>query len=264
MTPSDSSLPPIPDAGESPASGNVSSPAGLFPVVGIGASAGGIEAVGDLLAAIQPESGMAVLVVLHLDPTRVSQLTPILASTSSLPVVLAEDGMILEPNRVLTIPPNHNMKVVDGRIRLEPRVAGLNMPVDVLFRSMAEDLGRRAIGVVLSGGGTDGAMGVTDIKSGEGITFAQDDSAKHESMPRSAVATGHVDFVMAPDLIGVELSRMATHPYLNGHGEPLTIEGETEANQLRKIFDLVRAYSGLDFTSYKRTTIRRRIQSAWP
>jgi two-component system, chemotaxis family, CheB/CheR fusion protein len=235
---------------------------GPFPVVGIGGSAGGIEAMCELLGVIRPDAGLVLLLVLHLDPTHESLLTEILGAAATVPVSQAQDGMPLRPDRAYVIPPNFNMEVGGGKIRLTPRPPGLNMPVDVLFRSMALELGRRAIGVVLSGGGTDGALGVQDIKSAEGITFTQDEeSARHDSMPRSASATGFVDHVLTPAGIGVELSRIGRHPFLNGGGPgPAIAQSGSGADGLRRIYELVREYSGVDFSRYKSGTILRRIQ----
>jgi two-component system CheB/CheR fusion protein len=235
---------------------------GPFPIVGIGGSAGGIEAMCELLGAIRPDAGVALLLVLHLDPSHDSMLTEILGSASKMPVVLARDGLVLELNRAYVIPPNVNMQVVDGRIRLTMRGAGLNMPIDVLFRSMALELGPRSIGVVLSGGGSDGAMGIKEIKSAGGITIVQDETtARHDSMPRCAVGTGFVDHILSPSGIGIELSRIGHHPFLNDPDDAPTIaQTEAGATGLKKIFELIRSQSGVDFSKYKSGTILRRIQ----
>lgn len=235
---------------------------GPFPVVGVGGSAGGIEAMCELLKTVQPDAGLVLLLVLHLDPTHESLLTDILGAAARIPVFLAQNGMSMRPNRAYVIPPNFNMEVTGSRIRLTLRQAGLNMPIDVLFRSLALEVGSHAIGVVLSGGGTDGALGVQDIKSAEGITFAQDETtARHDSMPRCAVATGFIDHVLPPAGIGVELSRIGQHPYLNPpEGGPAIAQFDPGPNGLRRVYDQVRAYSGVDFSRYKSGTILRRIQ----
>ena len=204
MSPLDSTPPRQATAANGPvADDNGSAPSVPLPVVGIGGSAGGIEAMCELLGAVQPDAGLALLLVLDLDPTHDSLLTGILAASAKVPVVLAQDRMPLRPDQAYVIPPNFQMEVAGTNIRLTPRPAGLNMPIDVLFRSMARELGRRAIGVVLSGGGTDGTLGVQEIKSAEGITFAQDEAtARHDSMPRSALSTGFIDHVLSPAAIG--------------------------------------------------------------
>ena len=235
-----------------------------FPVVGIGASAGGLEACRALLERLPAELGMAVVVVLHLDPNRESELASILATNTKMPVVQVEDGMPLRPNAVFVIPPNAGMDVVWERLRLMPRaeVQGQFMPIDLLFRSMAKQWGDRSVGVILSGGGTDGVLGIEAIKGAEGITFAQDDSAQHGSMPRSAAASGCVDHVLPPDRIAEELTRIARHSYMEGPADDR--EAETppteRKTELNRIFKLVREATGVDFGGYKRNSILRRIR----
>ena len=166
-----------------------------FYVVGVGASAGGIESVGALLSHLPEDAGVAVVVVMHLDPTHASDLAGILAKHASMPVAAAVDGLSVEPGRVYVIPPNATLSIRGGTLGLTPRDArvGLNLPVDMFFRSLAEDLTVRAVGVVLSGTGSDGALGVQAIRAVGGVTFAQDGSAGYGGMPRAAVATGCVD-----------------------------------------------------------------------
>src|SRR5262249_34234352 len=151
----------------------------------------------------------------------------LLSGNTSMPVRAAEDGMSLEQDHVYVIPPNAVVTVGDSRLRLSPRPEAPRpfMPVDYLFRSLAKSMGRRAIGVILSGGGTDGALGLQEIKEADGITFAQDEaSATHDSMPRSAILSGCVDYVLPPDAIARELARIGRHPYLTGPADPLVGE----------------------------------------
>src|SRR5262249_21246791 len=159
----------------------------------IGASAGGLEALSALFGTIAPDTGLAFLIVQHLDRTHVSFLTEILGSTTRMKVSPAENAKQIEPNTLYVITPNTSLAVADGRIMVTPRGDDnrMHMPVDVLFNSLAEQLGNRAIGVLLSGTGSDGSLGMEAIKSKGGITFAQDEStAKFYGMPGSAISGG--------------------------------------------------------------------------
>jgi two-component system, chemotaxis family, CheB/CheR fusion protein len=181
-----------------------------FPIVGVGASAGGLEAFTQLLKALPSRTGMAYVLVQHLDPTHESALTELLAKATEMPVRQVTDGTLVEPNRVYVIPPNVDMIVSQGILRLTPRTQtrGRPMPIDCFLRSLAEDQRSNAIGVILSGTASDGTLGLGAIKGEGGITFAQDEkSAKYDGMPRSAIAAGCVDFVLPPDGIAEELTR---------------------------------------------------------
>ena len=229
-----------------------------FPVVGVGASAGGLEAFTSLVEHLPAQTGLALVLVPHLDPVHKSILTEILSRKTSLPVLEVRDGMELESQHIYVIPPNANMKVSGGKLLLAARqhTVAANMPVDILFDSLAEDQGSNAVGVVLSGTGSDGAMGAEKIKAAGGIVFAQDDaSAKYNGMPRSAVATGSVDFVLSPAEIALELARICTHPYVR----PETEQGRAEDETLKKIFRLLSETCAIDFSHYKRPTIERRL-----
>ena len=241
----------------------------VFPIVAIGASAGGLEAVSELLAAAPPRSGMGFVVVQHLNPTHESLLAEILAKKTMMKVVAAVEGRVVEPDHVYVIPPNTTLTLEDDILHLTPRERGptRHMPVDALFKSIAESRGDAAIGVVLSGGDSDGALGMQQIKHSGGITFAQEPaSARFPSMPRSAIETGCVDFVLHPKQIAAELARLGGHPYLRLVGEPGDVAEETpeamaaaEDERLRRIFRRLRSAHGVDFTHYKRSTLRRRL-----
>ncbi len=227
-----------------------------FPVVGIGASAGGLEAVGALLENLPADTGMAFIFVQHLAPGHTSLLTELLSGKTSMPVVEAAQGLAVEPNHIYVIPPNTSLTVAQGCLALTPRndARGLPMPVDDLFHSLAEDQGAQAIGVSLSGSGTDGALGMQAIKNGGGITFAQDDmSAQYGSMPRAAVELGCVDFVLQPPAIAAELARIGRLPPQGEH------PADADEAQLGRIFQLLRGSCNLDFSHYKRGTIQRRL-----
>jgi two-component system CheB/CheR fusion protein len=232
-------------------------PAPRFPIVGVGSSAGGLEATIALLHELPEDLGAALVVVVHLDPTHPSGLTDILGKATSFPVSTVVDGAVVGPNHVYVIPPNTNLRLVGGALHLEPRsdTPGQNLPIDVFFRSLAEDAQGRAIGVVLSGTGSDGAHGVMAIKAAGGINFAQDGTAKHDGMPRAAVATDCVDFVLEPAEIARELVRLGASP---GPGPDAGLDDD-EALMARFVV-ILRAASGVDFTHYKRTSFQRRVQ----
>ncbi|HEY9761068.1 MAG TPA: chemotaxis protein CheB [Trichocoleus sp.] len=232
-----------------------------FPIVGVGASAGGLEAFRQLLSHLPTDTGMAFVLVQHLDPNQKSLLSEILSRATTMPVVEVQDGMTVEPNCVYVIPPNTKMAIAQGQLSLSPRdkVRGMAMPVDTFLFSLAEDLGRRAIAIVLSGGDGDGSRGLEAVKEAGGITFAQcEDSAQVSSMPNTAVATGQVDFILPPQEIAEKLATLSRHPYV---AHPTTVaEALSEsAAALQTIFAILRTATGVDFTLYKQTTLKRRI-----
>src|SRR6266851_4386518 len=236
------------------------SPDKTFPVVGIGASAGGLEAVSELIAELPATTGMAFLLVQHLDPMHESFLTEILAKKAAFAVETATDGTILKPDHLFVIPPNAVMTVADGVLRLRSREGEErpHKPVNILFRSLAQQHAHRAVAVVLSGTDSDGAQGLEEIKAAGGITMAQEPAtAKFDGMPKSAIATGCVDFVMPSKELGKEMLRIGRHPYLSSAGSPDALAQEEEC--LRRIFRLLQHRIGTDFSRYKRTTVQRRL-----
>ncbi|HWY74584.1 MAG TPA: chemotaxis protein CheB, partial [Verrucomicrobiae bacterium] len=238
--------------------GNVS----RFPIVGVGASAGGLEALTALLKELPTNTGMTFLLVQHLDPKHESKLTDLLAKATGMKVTEAREGMTMCANCVFVIPPNKSMALVQGVLKLTPRGEARlpHLAVDILFKSLAGDLKSRAIGVVLSGTGSDGSQGLAEIKAAGGITFAQDEaSAKYSGMPVSAVQSGCVDFVLPPDGIARELVRIGRHPYVAHAEESPPPLAAPESDHYRKILALVRTASGVNFDHYRETTIRRRI-----
>ena len=236
-----------------------------FPIVGVGASAGGFEAFVEMLSALPADCGMAFVLIQHLDPTHESMLAPLLARKSALPVARVTDRMAVEPNHVYVIPPNAKMGIEDGLLKLVKRAAAgeKNMPIDYFLQSLAAHRKDEAIGVILSGTATDGTIGLKAIKSEGGICFAQDDkSAKYAGMPASAIAAGCVDFVLPPRKIAAELIRIARHKPSNQLGSDSAAVSELTAGNdghLRRIFSLIRNATGADFTHYKSSTIHRRI-----
>src|SRR5215472_5115835 len=232
-----------------------------FPIVGIGASAGGLEACTALLKALPTNLGMAYVVVPHLDPLRESAFGEILSRSTAMEVLDAKDLITVEPDHVYVIPPNYEMTISDGVLRLnhsdEPR--SVRTTIDTFLRSLAIDQGPNSVGVILSGTASDGTVGLAAIKGEGGITFAQDSSAKYDGMPASAIAAGCVDLVLPPEGIAKELVRMAQHPYVLGATLPLEVDGTGRAGQLNQIFSLLRRATRVDFSEYKPPTIGRRV-----
>lgn len=238
-----------------------------FPIVAIGASAGGLEAVSELLAALPPKTDMAYVVIQHLAAGHESLMAELLAKKTPMPVDQVSEGMDLKVNQVYVIPPNTALTVEGTRLHLSPRQSeGPHHPVDVFFASLANSHAEAAVGIVLSGGDSDGSLGVQAIKHGGGITFAQQpDSARFPSMPVNAIATDCVDFVLPPREIARELSRLSAHPYLRVHPPESTetaaeeVPETREEDHLRRVFRQLRLAHGVDFTHYKRSTLRRRL-----
>lgn len=252
-------------AATGPGSGkNASQSRGVLPIVGIGASAGGLEAITSLLKAVKPDLGMAYVLVPHLDPHRESAFTEILGRATKMPVVEVRDGLRVEADHVYVIPPNHDLVIENAALRLRPRERERpgNIGIDTFLRSLASDQGKNAIGVILSGTGTDGTLGLAAIKGEGGITFAQSsETAKYDGMPSSAVTAGYVDLVLAPDEIAAELARIRRHTYVAAQ-EPDGMEPAPTGREVdfAQIFRLLRRMAKVDFSEYKQPTIHRRVR----
>ncbi|TAG86442.1 MAG: response regulator [Oscillatoriales cyanobacterium] len=235
-----------------------------FPIVGIVASAGGLEAFTEFLSHLPADTGMAFVLIQHLDPNYKSLLSEILATKTQMPVSQVLDGTTVEPNQVYIIPPNTKMTLAQGVLKLTPRekVYGKYMPGDAFLVSLAVDRGHKAIAVVLSGGDGDGSLGIKAIKAAGGVTFAQcEASAKFDSMPNTAVATGDVDFVLPPQQIAQELANLSVNPLLSCPISTIAVEELLEQRDVRAtILGLLRSTTGVDFTHYKVATVDRRIQ----
>jgi len=237
-----------------------------FPVVGVGASAGGLEAFTQLLRALPVDTGAAFVLVQHLSPKHESALAEILSRATLMPVTEVAGEPELEPNHVYVIPPDKNIVIVSGHLRLLTREAtGKQHPIDQFFRSLAESQRHMAIGVILSGTATDGTLGLEEIKAEGGITFAQDETAQQQGMPQSAVASGCVDFVLPPAAIAAEIARIGTHPYVVAHPErhpaqAAQRDGSQEKETLAPILRLLRSATNVDFTQYKVNTLLRRVR----
>jgi two-component system CheB/CheR fusion protein len=232
-------------------------------IVAIGASAGGIEALTELMTHLPSNTGMAFVLVQHLDPKHHSILTELLARKTAMPVTEVSEGLAVKADHVYVIPPNAMMSISGETLHLGPREEsrGIHMSVDHFMRALAEQKGNRAIGVILSGSGTDGTLGMSEIQAHGGVTLAQDEaSAKYDGMPRSAVIAGYVDYVLSPSGIAKELARIARHPYVARDPLPHAAEAPAGSAGLNSIFQVLRRATGVDFTHYRQTTISRRIQ----
>ena len=236
--------------------------AGAFPVVGIGASAGGLEAIDAFLRAVPPRCGMAFIVVQHLDPTRKGMLAELLQRVTPLPVVQIQEGMRIEPDHIYVIPPNANLSVTRGVMRLlapdAPR--GLRLPIDFFFRSLADDLRERSVGVVLSGMGSDGTSGLRAIRENAGSTFVQAPTdAKFDSMPRSAIDAQMADVVATAAELPGRIAGYVRHAHHLGRPEQAELDEKSQA-ALVTLVGLLRVATGHDFAPYKTTTLHRRVE----
>jgi two-component system CheB/CheR fusion protein len=232
-----------------------------FPIVGVGASAGGLEAVTQLLRHLPGDARMAIVLVQHLDPSQPSALVGLLSRVAKLQVVAAADRMRVERGHVYVIPPNKMLGISDGILRLQPResAAEPHAPVNFFFRALAEDQGHRAIGIILSGTGHDGSDGLEAIKAADGITFAQTEkSAKHPGMPNSASSSA--DFILSPEEIARELVRVGSHPRaMRKHPEGAADLVSGDGSEFKQVCTLLLAHAGIDFSHYKPNTLGRRI-----
>lgn len=229
--------------------------------VAIGASAGGLEAIETFFLNLPPDTGMGFIVIQHLSPDYKSLMVELLSKRTPMTVCRAEDGMPVLPNQVYLIPPKKVLTIFHGKLLLtdQEHTRGPNLPIDIFFKSLAEDQGEKAIAVVLSGTGSDGTRGIRTIKEYGGMVMVQDeDSAKFNGMPRAAASTGLVDFVLPPEKMPSQMISYSKHlsPKLSDHADNLTSEKEV----MTRIFALLRDKSKVDFTYYKPSTIHRRIE----
>ncbi|HEU4382878.1 MAG TPA: chemotaxis protein CheB [Anaeromyxobacteraceae bacterium] len=230
-------------------------------MVGIGASAGGLEALEQFLRHVPANSGMAYVVIQHLDPTHKGAMVELLQRTSAMPVVQVKDRQKVRPDTVYVIPPNKDMSIVRGTLHLLPQRSprGLNLPIDFFFRSLAEDRQERGIAVILSGMGSDGTLGMRAIKEKAGAGFVQSlGSAKFDSMPRSAIDAGLADVVASADELPARILAYNRHaPYTSPTEARLE---ERQQSALEKVFALLRVQTGNDFSLYKKSTVHRRVE----
>ncbi len=235
-----------------------------FPIVGIGASAGGLAALESFFSTMPPdrEPGMAFVFVQHLARDHKSILSELVRRYTKMEVFEVADGMVVKPNCTYIIPPNRDMAIVNGALQLlEPTLArGIRLPIDFFFRSLAQDQHDRAICIVLSGTGSDGTLGVRAVKGEGGMVMAQTpESTEYDGMPRSAIATGMVDFVLPPNEMAAKLLAYVEHAF-GAYHLPVSSQAVQQPDGLEKIFLLLRSQTGHDFSQYKRNTVIRRVE----
>ncbi len=232
------------------------------PIVGIGGSAGGFEAAMELLKHLPANTGAVFAIVQHLDPHHASRLADLLGRVTKMPVTELKGTTRPKPDTVYVQPPNKCLICKNGTLALVGRTQARNLAIDHFFESLAESRGSQAIGVVLSGTGTDGTAGLRAIKAAGGLTFAQDPrTAKFDPMPKSAIRAGFADAVLAPREIAREIQRVVAHPYLRKPSIDQTDELDyRSADDLGRIFLSLKKYTGVDFAAYKHSTLNRRIQ----
>jgi hypothetical protein len=231
-------------------------------IAGIGASAGGLEAFEQFFSAMPPDSNVGFVLVPHLDPTHTSMLPELLQRLTKMTVVQARHGIKVAPNQIYVVPPNKDLEILQGALFLsDPSTRqGLRLPIDLFFRSLAADQGQRAVGIILSGSGSDGTLGLGAIKAEYGLAIVQDpNSAKFRGMPTSAIEAGIADFILPPAKMPAQLLAYTAHctRKIVG-GTPGRVERTGSA--LNPIFLLLRSQTGHDFSYYKRNTISRRIE----
>ena len=231
-----------------------------LPIVGLGASAGGLEALKSFFAEVAENSGMAYIVVVHMNPKQPSILPDLLQKVSRIPVAIAKDGQSMEPDRVYVVPPDKEISLFKGKIQLLDILAKRTaLPIDLFLRSLAQDQGRNAVAIILSGTGTDGTLGVKAIKANDGLIMAQkDETAGYDGMPRSAVSTGLVDLVLPPEAMPERLVQYFAHHEIALDPRTAATKNEQQG-WLNKIFAILRTRVGHDFSDYKPNTILRRI-----
>lgn len=233
-----------------------------FIVVGMGASAGGLEAYSEFFRVMPPKSGMAFILIQHLPPQRESMMVEILSKKTAMLVHQIEDGMQIEPNNVYVIRPGYTLTLKDGRLHLGDPLEkpGHRRPVDDFFRSLAAEQQERAIAVVLSGMGSNGSAGAQAIKAVGGMCIAQDpDSCHYSSMPRNLIDTGLADFVLRPHEIPEVLLRYKDHPYVSGEQDATRVF-EPESQSFHELLAVLRIRTRHDFSGYKKSTLLRRVQ----
>ena len=229
-------------------------------IVGIGASAGGLEAIEAFFKQMPSDSGLSFVVIQHLSPHYKSLMVELLSKHTRMPVKRIDDGMNIERNVVYLIPPSKNVTVFHNKLLLteQEHTSGINLPIDLFLRSLAEDIGERAIGIILSGTGSDGTRGIRAIKEIGGMVMVQDEeSAKFDGMPKNAYATGLADFILPPEKMPAQLLAFIKHPFATLQEKNSVPEDDTEMN---RIFSILREKCKIDFTYYKPNTVVRRIE----
>jgi two-component system CheB/CheR fusion protein len=232
------------------------------PVVGIGASAGGLVAFKAFFAHMPEDSGLAFVLVPHLDPSHRSLMVELLSRQTGMPVCEVRDGVEVEANHVYIIPPAKYLDIEGGRLKLSkpPEQSRIETAIDHFLRSLAEDQRERSMGIVLSGTSSHGSVGLQAIKANGGMAMAQDpESAEYKAMPQNAIDTGIVDYVLSPEDMPAKLVRYAHHAYVSGAWEPLE-PAKTELEQLDRLLGNLKARTKYDFRHYRKNMIMRRVQ----
>ncbi len=232
-----------------------------FFIVGIGASAGGLDSLEKFFKNMMDRSGMAFVVIQHLSPDYKSLMVELLSKHTRMKIHRAENDMEVRPDNVYLIPPKKNLSIFKGKLYLmEQEQHGLNLPIDIFLKSLAEDQGESAVGIILSGTGSDGSRGLRSIKEKGGLVLVQDSgSAKFDGMPSSAVSTGLVDYVLPPDKMPQELLRYIEHPYSTRRADQGSAASKKE-DYLNNIFLMLKEHTGIDFSMYKMNTVMRRVE----
>ena len=231
-----------------------------FPIVGIGASAGGLEALEDFFKNMAENNGMAFVVIQHLDPNHIGIMPELLQRTTTMKVIQASDRLKVKPNCVYIIPPNKSMSILNGSLHLFAIVEshGLRLPIDIFFRSLADDMKEKSIGIILSGMGSDGSLGLKAIKENNGIVLVQDpDSAKFNGMPQSAVEAVIVDIIATADELPSKLIECLK---FIPPTSTTSVNDKVNLSSIEKVIILLRQKSGHDFSLYKKNTLLRRIE----
>ncbi|TVQ03492.1 MAG: PAS domain S-box protein [Planctomycetaceae bacterium] len=233
-----------------------------FPIVGIVASAGGLGAFKKFFSAMPADSGVALVLIPHLDPSHESLMAGLLSKLTPMPVIEAQQGMPVEVNNVYIIPPNKFLAISDGQLQLSvpPHQHGWRTSIDFFLRSLAQDQSERAIGIVLSGTGSHGALGVREIKLAGGMTMAQQpDTAEYNQMPQSAIATGQIDCVLPPEKMPAALLDYVEQPYLSNAGKTAPPSAES-TDLLNQVLTVLQSRTKYDFRSYRKAMVLRRIE----
>lgn len=232
-----------------------------FPIIGLGASAGGLEALKTFFSHVSRETHMAYVVVVHMTPDQPSMMAELLQNVAPIPITPAKDGEPVEPGHAYVIPPDKDISIFKGIIQLlKPVKKPRSLPIDLFFRALAKDQGKHAVAIVLSGTGTDGTLGIKDIKENDGLVLVQsEETAGYNGMPLSAINTGLVDMVLPPQDMPEKIAAYLSHPATVLGAKPTTTTTDEQRKWLHKIFAVLRTQIGHDFSTYKTNTILRRI-----
>lgn len=260
--PNDNKNPDKDQTGSSKTAKSTNTAQSVFPIVGIGASAGGLNAFKAFFSNMPDNSNMAFVLVPHLDPTHQSLMVELLTSHTRMPVREVQDNMAVAANHVYIIPPGRYLTINQGKLQLSmpPKRRGSETAIDNFLRSLALDQEERAIGIILSGTGSHGTLGLQTIKANGGMTMVQDpDTAEYDHMPQNAIDSGCIDYILPPREMPEVLIKYAQHAYVKGKWRPTDLP-ESEQEQLGRILALLRARIKYDFRCYRKNMLLRRVQ----